>query len=332
MNKGISAEDLNKNGTLDPGEDANSNGMLDFSRIITMSERATLTNNNSQDIQFGSGRAASEDRNGNGVLDIGEDINSNGLLDNGPRVMISNNFTGIRLESGKVRVVNTEVRDNVLNGIEVGLEGAPAAAPSLQVVIGEGLSRPTFKRLVEGAIDLLNPNGAKLPYIASIRTIKLNNVLPIAENMAVTGRGIATGTTVEKVDLSTNEVTLSADTILDIVDQSELTFEGSNPKIRSEASNAILSNGQYGIRFLESVEFLEEDTNGDGTINDTPFLNIGVDSRPVILQGNYVGKEHQGVFEPGNLRANYHAENIGEDANENGLLDPGEDTNGNGPA
>ncbi len=312
------AEDTNGNGVLDPGEDINNNGKLDFSRYVTMSERATLTNIGGQDIQFGSGRATSEDLNGNGVLDIGEDINSNGLLDEGSRVLVSSNFTGVKIESGKVRVVNTEVSNNVLNGVDIGQNKVPASASPLEVVLGDGLSNPQFQRQVNAA----SQTGDK--YVAGSVTLTLESVLPISQGMRVTDSvgAIAGGTTVVGVDPVNNQITLSAATEGELADGIKLTFEGLNPKIRSEASNAIFSNGQYGIRFLESVRFLEEDSNNDGVINDA-------DIRPVVLQGNYVGKEHQAAIEPGNLRANFQAENVSEDDNGNGVLDT-EDTNGNG--
>lgn len=57
-------EDLNCNGSLDPGEDLNGNGMLDASEDL---------NNN--------GILDTEDTNGNHMLDLGEDLNLNGILD-----------------------------------------------------------------------------------------------------------------------------------------------------------------------------------------------------------------------------------------------------------
>ncbi len=318
IEKGQSAEDTDGDGVLDPGEDLNNNGKLDFSRYVTMSERATLTNIGGQDIQFGSGRAANEDLNGNGVLDIGEDTNSNGLLDEGGRVVVSSNFTGVKIESGKVRVVNTEVSDNVLNGVDIGRDIFPAEAPPLEVVLGDGLSNPQFQR----QINATSQTGDK--FGAGIDTLTLESVLPISQGMRVTDSvgAIAGGTTVIGVDPVNKQITLSAPTELPLADGVKLTFEGLNPKIRSEASNAIFSNGQYGIRFLNSVRFLEEDSNSDGVIND-------LDIRPVVLQGNYVGKAHQAAIEPGNLRANFQAENVSEDDNGNGVIDT-EDTNGNG--
>ncbi|MDA7889550.1 hypothetical protein N9A79_03145, partial [Pirellulales bacterium] len=277
----LDTEDVNGNGTLDQGEDTNSNGRLDFedinqngaidfSRNVTMSERATLTNNGGQEIQFGSGQA------------------------NGSRVLISNNFTGIKLQSGKVRVVNTEVRDNVLNGIEVGQDTPPADASLLEARIGDGLSSPLIQRRL-----------AETP-TSQATTLKLESVLPIAVGMNVSdsGTAIQLGTTVINVNALQNEITLSKPIGSGLQLNDELQFEGLNPKIRSDASNAILSNGQYGIRFQDSVRFLYEDANGNNILDPNEDLNDnGKLDTALRFQGNYVGKVHQGSNEPGNLRA-----------------------------
>ncbi len=107
---GMANEDLNRNGELDPGEDTNSNGIVDFGvtgntiigngadGLVVVANDGSIT-----DLNIGSPNASVPDDslfgdraeldfngdgflnrgNGNGLLDPGEDVNLNGLLDIG---------------------------------------------------------------------------------------------------------------------------------------------------------------------------------------------------------------------------------------------------------
>ena len=214
------------------------------------------------------------------------------------RTVVSNNFNGIALASGKSRVVNTGVSDNVLNGVVIGVEALPAVAPPLEVKLGDGLTEASFSR--ELAADA---------FVDDL-TIKLQSAVPVFEGMEISASSgnIKSGSTVESVDETANSIKLSSPLEGFLAEGSSVDFQGINPRLRSASSNSIVSNGQYGILF-KSIDFLYED------VNDNQVLDPGEDingnnklDAVVVLQGNYLGKEHGQVTEPGNLRANYFAE------------------------
>ena len=153
--------------------------------------------------------------------------------------MLSNNFNGIALASGKSRVVNTGVSDNVLNGVVIGVEALPAVAPPLEVKLGDGLTEASFSR--ELAADA---------FVDDL-TIKLQSAVPVFEGMEISASSgnIKSGSTVESVDETANSIKLSSPLEGFLAEGSSVDFQGINPRLRSASSNSIVSNGQYGILF-----------------------------------------------------------------------------------
>ena len=72
-------EDVNNNGTLDPGEDLNGNGTLEVN--VLKLQLVIKPSYHRPEVLAAIETSSSEDTNNNGILDVGEDTNGNGMLD-----------------------------------------------------------------------------------------------------------------------------------------------------------------------------------------------------------------------------------------------------------
>ena len=340
---GNAGEDTNGNGLLDAGEDTNGNLVLDTGAgfTITARNRAVINarvvgNFAGAEIDFnGDGLLNSEDINGNGMLDPGEDtiINvdtngdgiadaSNGMLDFGDDVNRNNRFdtgngTGFVINAGATQsTINLTMRDNVADR-NIG-DGVFLAANSSVLNVGQlgedvngngRLDTEDLNRngLLDGPEDIngngildltedINGNGA----LDAGEDANGNGQLDFSEDVNANGRLDIGEDTVE--DLNGNGV-------LDVSE--DVNGNGILDPGEDRDGNGILTPSEdlNGNRMLDAGE----DTNGNGVL-DT-FEDFNGDGRLALGNGN-------GQLDLG--------EDRNEDTNGNGLLDSGEDRNGDG--
>jgi hypothetical protein len=338
------SEDLNNNGVLDLGEDLNGNGILDFGDDLNRNGRQDLGNgegfvitagatqsvinlsmiNNIATASVGNGvtlnanasviNAATfgedvngngvldtEDQNRNGILDIaedGEDRNANGLLDSGE------DLNGNGVLDGPNGIIDTE--DVNGNGI---LDGSEDVNGNGTLDAGEDLNN---NGVIDPAEDV-NGNG-----LIDTEDVNGNGVLDINEDL--NGNGAIDA--VEDANEDTN-----GNGILDVA---ELPGANRDGFLNRGNNNGLLDGGQI-IRGN-----VIERNGGDGIqVNSTN--NAVVSLR---LTSNLIGDANDRTTGNGGIGFNVNADSgtvtadIGylynEDLNSDGILNLGEDTNGNG--
>lgn len=340
---GNAGEDTNGNGLLDAGEDTNGNLVLDTGAgyTITARNRAVINarvvgNFAGAEIDAnGDGSLNSEDINGNGILDPGEDtiVNLdtngdgipdavNGVLDFGDDLNRNNRFdtgngTGFVINAGATQsTINLTMRDNVADR-NIG-DGVFLAANSSVLnagQLGEDVNG-------NGRLDTedLNRNGI----LDGPEDINGNGILDLSED--VNGNGVldagedrnGNGLLDLSEDVNSNgRLDIGEDTVEDlngngVLDVSEdVNGNGILDPGEDRDGNGILTPSEdlNGNRMLDPGE----DTNLNGVL-DT-FEDFNGDGRLALGNGN-------GLLDLG--------EDRNEDTNGNGLLDAGEDRNGDG--
>jgi hypothetical protein len=340
---GNAGEDTNGNGLLDAGEDTNGNQVLDTGAGFTITARNRAVINARVIGNFagaeidanGDGSLNSEDINGNGILDPGEDtiVNVdtdgdgvadavNGLLDFGDDLNRNNRFdtgngTGIVINAGATQsTINLTMRENnVDRNIGDGVFLAANSSVLNAGQLGEDVNG-------NGRLDTedLNRNGV----LDGPEDINGNGVLDLSED--ANGNGMldteedtnGNGRLDLSEDVNANgRLDIGEDAVEDlngngVLDVSEdLNGNGVLDPGEDRDGNGVLtpSEDANGNRVLDAGE----DTNGNGLL-DT-FEDFNGDGRLALGNGN-------GQLDLG--------EDRNEDANGNGLLDAGEDRNGDG--
>ena len=340
---GNSGEDANGNGVLDAGEDTNGNLVLDTGAgfSITARNRAVINARVVRNVAAGEndangdGLLNSEDINGNGILDPGEDtiLNvdtdgdgiadaTNGVLDFGDDLNQNGRFdtgngTGFVINAGATQsTINLTMRDNTADR-NIG-DGVFLAANSSVLNVGQlgedvngngRLDTEDLNRngILDGPEDI-NGNGILDPS----EDLNGNGMLDPGEDTNGNGR----------LDLSED---VNSNGRLDIGEDTleDLNGNGVLDLVEDANSNGILDPGEdlNGNGVLDLTEDLNgngaldagEDLNGNGLLD--VFEDLNGDGQ--LAQGN-----GNGVLDLG--------EDRNEDLNGNGLLDPGEDRNGDG--
>ena len=339
---GNAGEDLNGNGLLDAGEDANGNLLLDSGAgfSITARNRAIINarvvgNVASGETDLnGDGLLNSEDINGNGILDPGEDSLTvdtnndgvadavNGVLDFGDDTNRNGQFdtgngTGFVINAGATQsTINLTMRDNTADrnigdGVFLAANSSVLNAGQLgEDVNGNGrLDTEDLNRngLLDGPEDI-NGNGI----LDLSEDANGNGMLDVGED--VNGNGI--------LDLSED---VNANGRLDI---GEDALEDLNRNGVLDVSEDLNNNG-----VLDPGEDL--DGNGVLTVNEdlngNRVLDAGEDLNGNGLLDTFEDFNGDGLLSLGNGNGVLDlGEDLNEDVNGNGLLDAGEDRNGDG--
>ncbi|MFN0195898.1 MAG: beta strand repeat-containing protein [Planctomycetaceae bacterium] len=305
-------EDINRNGVLDLGEDANANAALDGAGMFLTATGGSLIttiigtpgedlNGNgvldpTEDTDGDGVLDAGEDDNGNGVLDLAEDLDGDGILDGIVSNFFSGNGDGIVLNTDTAGIINGAmignlIDDNAGNGVEMNLVGGSAIDFGTGVDIDFGIFEAT-------------------------RVIADNTVT------ANDGAGFeVTSTGVSAVDLTL---------IRNNVGDPEDLFKGNDGfgfHIAADSGTADLIFGGPNVdedRNFNGVIDAIEDTNGNGVLDpgEDTYLN-GVLDPTEDTNGN-------GFLDAGEDRNGDGVMQLAEDLDSDGILDPGEDTYLNG--
>ena len=350
---GNRGEDRNLNGILDPGEDLNRDGVLNTGNgVLLMANASTLnlaqlgedvnsngvldlsedTNGNgafdhTEDLNGNGKLDVSEDKNGNGILDTGEDTNGDGLLDT--TITEDKNGNGV-LDKGEDSNGNSVI-DTTTN----------------EDKNGNGKLDPSEDKNGNGKLDASedkNSNG-RLDggYFLGNNTITRN-----------TGNGIA----VQSLNNSVVNLFVVANNIGDPADHST----GNRGRGMSIIADSGTVNANIGFLPNEDKNFngkldLTEDTNGNGLLdagedangNETLDLSEDTNGNGTLDGGDPLDANHFVANREGGLFVDLSGTAIGnivainntitgqgsgsltftEDLNSNGILDAGEDTNGN---
>jgi len=339
---GNAGEDTNGNGVLDAGEDTNGNLVLDTGAGFSITARnraiinARVVGNEAkaESDANGDGSLNSEDINGNGILDPGEDLltvdtNNDGIADAGNGVLDfgddlnqngrfdTGNGTGFVINAGATQsTINLTMRDNTADrnigdGVFIAANSSVLNAGQLgEDVNGNGrLDTEDLNRngLLDGPEDI-NGNGI----LDLSEDANGNGMLDAGEDTNGNGR----------LDLSED---VNSNGRLDIGEDTleDLNRNGVLDLVEDANSNGVLDAGEdlnaNGV--LDLTEDLNangvldagEDLNGNGLLD--VFEDLNRDGRLALGNGN-------GVLDLG--------EDRNEDANGNGVLDAGEDRNGDG--
>ncbi len=321
-------EDRNLNGILDPGEDLNGDGVLNAGNgVLLMANASTLNlaqlgedvNSNgvldpSEDTNGNRVLDPSEDTNGNGALDVSEDMNGNGILDAGE----DTNGDGL---------LDTITEDTNGNGI----------LDTGEDTNGDGLitTRLTEDTNRNGVLDLSEDKNGNGTLDASEDT-NANGILDGGYLMAsntITGN-TGDGVAVQSLNNSIVNMFVVANNFGSPTDHST----GNRGRGLSITANSGTVNANIGFLPNEDTNFngvldAGEDTNGNGTLDggDPLDANNFVANRAgglfVDLSGTAVGN----IVAINNTITGQGSGNLTftEDLNFNGILDVGEDTNGN---
>lgn len=330
---GNTGEDINGNGILDAGEDRNANGTLDTgvayavtARNLAVINANVVGNVTGQEDLNRDGVLLTEDLNRNGVLDPGEDVNNNGTLDfnedfNRNGVLDSGNSEGFRFTAGSsqstinLRMLNNLVADNVGTGIAMVANSSQINANTLgEDVNGNGLLDGFEDRNLNGRLDLTedaNGNGV----LDTGEDTNGNGRLDLTEDANGNGRLDFGEDANEDLNnngrLDTGE-DLNGDGFLNRGNRNGLLNGGNlvvgNQVIRNGGDGLrvdIVNNGSVSLLVVNNEFGRAEDRS---TGNRGAGLNLNADAGELTLQLGFL---------------------YDEDANFNGILDIGEDLNGN---
>jgi hypothetical protein len=286
-------EDLNFNGTIDPGEDVNGNNRLDVAGITDSS--------------------INEDLNNNDLLDIGEDVNGNGYLDRPRREgnsFISNsgginvNLTGTA--AGTIDVINNTISGTGGGRLGFTIDEDLAAAPAM-------LTQPfSLVNLSDIGVNITDVNwdigaaGLQADAAASPFTI-------INGTDNVSGLVSSNGDTVSPFAIP--DMATSVDLVFNSFEAVNGVFD-----INEDANNnGVLDTGEdLNLNGVLDAG-ISEDFNGDGVLDPGEDINLnGILDPGEDLNGN-------GIFDNEDINLN-NVLDPGEDANNNGVLDLNEDT------
>ncbi len=330
---GNTGEDTNGNGVLDTDEDRNNNGTLDTGVAFNVTARnqavinANVVGNvtGHEDIDR-NGILLTEDLNRNGILDPGEDANSNGKLDFGEDfnhngVIDSGNSEGFRFTAGasqatiNLRMVNNLIAENVGSAVVLAANSSTINAGSIgEDVNGNGLLDGFEDRNRNGRLDLSedkNGNGV----LDAGEDSNGNGVLDLTEDTNGNGR-LDFGEDANEDKNGNGKLDAGED-----LNGDGFLNKGNADGLLTGAQlivgNQIIRNGGDGIR--------------------TNITNNG--SVSLLVVGNKIGRSDDRSTGNGGAGLNLNADagtlnlQLGflydEDKNFNGLLDIGEDLNGN---
>lgn len=318
----LTTEDANRDGLLDSGEDLNANSNLDFG----------------EDVNFNGVLDPLEDTNNDGVLNGGEDLNQNGVADIG-------SGTAFLVSAGSNGRVNLSFVDNLAEGnIGEGLhlianqgtinantlgedQNANGRLDGFEDVNRDGILTITEDTNANGLLDPsedFNGNGILDPFedlngngvLDPSEDRNGNGLLDLGEDLDgdfITDRGEDANEDANGNGLFDAGEDLNGDGLFNLGDEDGFLDGGF-----VISGNQIFNNGGDGIRIdgLDNglVDFrMTRNLIGDATDrsrgNGGIGLNVNSDSGSVIARVGFV----------------YH-----EDLNFNGILDVGEDSNGNG--
>ena len=335
-------EDLNSNGVLDLTEDTNGNGKLDVSEdkngngILDAGEDANLNGvlDTTTEDKNGNGKLdLSEDKNGNGKLDLSEDANGNGKLDGG-FVLAGNTIThntgdGIAVQSINNSIVNmTAVRNNF---------GNPADYSTGN--LGRGMSITADSGTVTANIGFLSNEDTNFNGVLDPGEDKNNNGLLDAADPLDANKFIANHAGGLFVDLSGNAVgnIIALNNTITGQGGGGLTFQilgagnGVTPGTPfSYVNSSVQGNDITGIAWNIAPAALEFNTAGvnasvfspqNATDTTTGLTSVNSATNPFTVADQATSLNTQfATFHPVNGVLD-----TGEDTNGNGILDPGED-------
>ena len=340
---GNAGEDINGNGLLDAGEDTNGNLVLDTGAGFTMTARNRAVIN----ARVVDNAAVSElDSNGDGSLNS-EDVNGNGVLDPGEDTVINLDTNG----DGIADAVN-----GVLDfGDDLNQNGSPDTGNGTGFVINAAATQSTINLTMRG--NTADRNIGDGVFIAANSSIL--NAGQLGEDVNGNGR-------LDTEDLNRNGVLdgpedVNGNGILDLSEDANGngtldTGEDTNGNGRLDLSEDVNSNGRLDIGedTLEDINGngvldVSEDLNGNGVLdpgedrdgnleltadedlNGNRVLDTGEDTNGNGLLDTFEDFNGDGRLALGNGNGRLDlGEDLNEDSNGNGLLDPGEDRNGDG--
>lgn len=332
---GNTGEDKNGNGLLDAGEDRNLDGKLDLGvgfeitarnrAIINANIRGNVTTQEDANLD---GKLASEDLNGNGILDLGEDANSNNVLDFGEDLnrngrLDTGNSRGFVITAGasqaqiNLRMLDNMIQNNTREGIVLAANSSTINAATIgEDVNGDGLLSGYEDLNGDGRLQIsedLNSNGILDAGEDANNNGKLDTVnedangnsnLDFGEDANEDRNGNG------KLDVGED---LNGDGYLN-QGNGDGRLQGGNLFAR----NQILRNGGDGLHFdvtntgSIAVRMLDNQiglASDRSTGNQGTGINVTADSGDIRLTMGFL---------------------YDEDTNFNGLLDIGEDKNNNG--
>ena len=341
----------NGDGLLDPSEDTNNNGLLDFGEDFDEDVNGNglldgpdnvITGNGVFLLGGGSGivlmTLPTEDLNGNGTLELGEDANGNGRLDIGGGVIIAglvNTFLD-----------NTSVRDAA--GVPTGVNnsGSHLSISSDGGSLGTGtvnLTTITNNSMTGAGLDsiTINSNNTGSVVIGAINNSTLDNNSRHGINVQADTGAVSLGT----VDSSTfNRIYNGGDGIHVDSENGVITGVITRSRFQGDPVGNLISEDVNGNGVLDTGE----DTNDNGRLDlgtgigvvvratgGNVSLEIGQTDLGNLFDNNIGAGIEYTLIESGHgrvaIRDNQIYRTFAEvDINSNGVLDVDEDLNNNG--
>lgn len=350
---GNNGEDLNGNGILDPGEDILVNGQLDEGAAfsVTALNQATINARFHQNVTLAEGSIPSEDTNNNGILDPSEDANNNGLLDFGSDLNQNGRFdggngrgivvtAGLTQSTVNLAIVNNTLGNNTGDAVQLTANAGTINAANLgEDVNGNGIVD----------IDDVNLDGVFDPS----EDLNFDGILEISEDLNLNGMLDPGEDANDNGVLDLGEDT-NGNGILDLNDDldNDGIFDFGEDALEPDSnSNGVLD----GMEDLNSDTFrnlgdMDRLLDGGFLITGNTFTNNGDDAvqgnvtnngnLSIIMTANSIGDPLALQAGNGGAGLNISADSglvdvqLGflrnEDLDLDGVLDMGEDVNGNG--
>ncbi len=327
-------EDSNANGRLDPTEDTNGNGILDLS----------------------------EDTNGNGLLDLSEDVNDNGLLDGGFLVtnntITNNTGDGIAVNGVNNSIINMIATRNRIGDLTDFSAGNLGRGMSITADSGTVSAQIGYVNNEDGnfngQLDTEDTNGnGRLDFGEDIDGNGLldtedtngNGTLDAADPldgnvfMANQGGGVLvdlSGTAVGNI-VTLNNVIGNGDGSLNFFIDGDTSVTGfsftntSQPGINLSSLTWDIQPAGLAFNTVSTISPAIDFTVSSATVAATGFTSVNGNSTPNPVAGSTnliysVADQSQSLaLQYSSFGSVNGVLDVGEDANNNGRLDPGED-------